>query len=90
MEKIEIHQIGDDRYQIEVSSMGNRTIHEVILSDQYWYKLVDKKISKKDLLKRSFEYLLKREKPEDILSSFLLENISQYFPDFERDIRDGL
>jgi hypothetical protein len=90
MNKIEIYQIGDDQYKVEVSSMGHRTMHEVSLSDGYWHKLVDGKISKKDLLQKTFEFLLERERNTDILESFPLEKITQYFPDFERNIRDEI
>ena len=40
-----------------------------------------------DLVRRSFEFLLRHEPPESILSSFDLTVISRYFPDYEEVIR---
>lgn len=90
MDTIEIIKIGEDTYKIEVSSNGHRTIHEVELSDVYWHQIVGAKIDKEALLKKSFEFLLSKERNEDILIKFPLEKITQYFPDFERDIRDAI
>jgi len=40
-----------------------------------------------DLVRRSFEFLLRHEPPESILASFDLTVISRYFPDYEEVIR---
>jgi hypothetical protein len=40
-----------------------------------------------DLVRRSFEFLLEREPPSSILSTFELSVISRYFPGYEADIR---
>lgn len=40
-----------------------------------------------DLVRRSFEFLLEREPKESILRAFDLNEISRYFPEFERVIR---
>ncbi len=39
-----------------------------------------------DLVRRSFEFLLRREPKESILASFDLTVISRYFPDYETEI----
>jgi hypothetical protein len=39
-----------------------------------------------DLVRRSFEFLLRREPKESILESFDLTVISRYFPDYETEI----
>ena len=39
-----------------------------------------------DLVRRSFEFLLRREPKESILASFDLTMISRYFPDYETEI----
>ena len=41
----------------------------------------------KELIKKSFEFLLERESKESILSSFDLPVISRYFPEYERVIK---
>jgi hypothetical protein len=40
-----------------------------------------------DLVRRSFEFLLDRERKESILGSFDLPVIGRYFPEYERTIR---
>lgn len=90
MDTIEITKIGEDTYQVGVSERGHRTTHEVDVSDEYWHKLVGGKINKEELLKKSFEFLLKRERNTEIIAKFSLEKINQYFPDFERDIRNAI
>lgn len=39
-----------------------------------------------DLVRRSFDFLLRREPKESILASFELTVISRYFPDYETEI----
>jgi hypothetical protein len=41
-----------------------------------------------DLVERSFAFLLEREPPGSILSSFDLPLIGRYFPEYESTIRD--
>jgi len=40
-----------------------------------------------DLVRRSFDFLLRREPKESILATFDLTVISRYFPDYETEIR---
>ena len=44
------------------------------------------KNSEEELIKRSFDFLLKRESKESILSQFNLKVISTYFPGYEKQI----
>ncbi|MEA1940403.1 MAG: hypothetical protein U9N03_07065 [Candidatus Caldatribacteriota bacterium] len=61
--------------------------YDVILDDEYWQDLTGAKITKEELIKKSFEFLLERESKESILSRFNLKIINQYFPEFEEKIR---
>ena len=61
--------------------------YDVGLDDEYWQDLTGGKISKEELIKKSFEFLLEREPKESILSRFNLRIINQYFPEFEEEIR---
>jgi len=61
--------------------------YNVGLDDEYWQDLTGGKITKEELIKKSFEFLLEREPKESILSRFNLRIISQYFPEFEEEIR---
>ena len=61
--------------------------YNVGLDDEYWQDLTGGKITKEELIKKSFEFLLEREPKESILSRFNLRIINQYFPEFEEEIR---
>jgi hypothetical protein len=61
--------------------------YNVGLDDEYWQDLTGGKIAKGELIKKSFEFLLKREPKESILSRFNLRLINQYFPEFKEEIR---
>lgn len=61
--------------------------YNVNLDDEYWQDLTGGKITKEELIKESFEFLLEREPKESILSRFNLRVINQYFPEFEEEIR---
>ncbi len=63
---------------------GSTTNHSVTISDHIHSKLTGGKISKETLLKKSFEFLLRREPNTSILAKFKLEVISQYFPDYAK------
>jgi len=61
--------------------------YNVDLDDEYWQDLTGGKITKEELIKKSFKFLLEREPKESILSRFNLRIINQYFPEFEEEIR---
>jgi len=61
--------------------------YNVSLDDEYWQDLTGGKIGKEELIKKSFKFLLEREPKESIFSRFNLRVISQYFPEFEEEIR---
>ncbi len=61
--------------------------YNVGLDDEYWQDLTEGKITKEELIKKSFEFLLEREAKESILPRFNLRIINQYFPEFKEEIR---
>jgi hypothetical protein len=61
--------------------------YNVVLDDGYWQDLTGGKISKEELIKKSFEFLLEREPKESIIPRFNLRVINQYFPEFKEEIR---
>ena len=46
------------------------------------------KVTKEELLKFSFNFLLERESNTSILSSFELRLISKYFPEYENSVKN--
>jgi len=60
--------------------------YEVDLEKSYWRKLTQEKIEPADLIRKSFIFLLQRESKESILAKFNLKQISDYFPEYEKEI----
>jgi len=62
------------------------TKHLVSLSETYYQKLTQGRVSREILITRSFDFLLERESNSSILRSFDLPMIGRYFPEFEAEI----
>ena len=84
-----IKELSDNKFEITVNKKFI-TKHTVLLTDEYYDILTKKKISKKKLLEYSFYFLLDREPNPSILSSFELNIISKYFPEYENEIKKFL
>ena len=82
-----INELSDKKFEVIIYA-DQQTIHKVFISNQTYLDLTSKKISKKELVKFSFEFLLKRESNTAILSSFDLIQISKYFPEYFMELRD--
>lgn len=74
----------DFGWEFEVEVDGHA--YQVILTEDYFYRLTAGKISPQELVERSFEFLLEREPPSSILGEFDLKQINQYFPEYEDEI----
>ncbi|MDH5770585.1 MAG: hypothetical protein OEZ25_04780 [Candidatus Bathyarchaeota archaeon] len=84
---IKVKEKDEKEFEIIVDEDGTRTKHIVTLDDEYYERLTRGKITKKELIERSFEFLLKREFKESILSRFNLKIINTYFPEYEKEIK---
>ena len=82
-----INQLSNDKFLVIIYG-DQQTKHLVSLSDELYFSLTSKKISKKELLKYSFQFLLEREPNTTILSSFELTEISKYFPEYLKKVKD--
>lgn len=88
MAQVSIAPLGDGKFRVDVSEGGSRTSHEVtvrpeVVSGLGWPGTLE------ELIRRSFEFLLARERKESILRSFDLAVISRYFPEFDDIARGG-
>ena len=61
---------------------------EVEVEKDYWRKLTAQNLEPEKLVRKSFEFLLAREPKESVLRSFNLKVISNYFPEYEGEIRE--
>ena len=82
-----ITELSKDKFEIAVKA-NQITKHVVYVTDEMLFNLTKNKISKKELLNFSFNFLLKRETNTSILSSFDIAEISKYFPEYTKKVSD--
>jgi hypothetical protein len=87
IDMINVERNSDEEFIVTVEERGSRTRHTVTLDDEYYEELTHGKITKEELIERSFEFLLKRESKESILSRFNLKVINRYFTEYEYKIK---
>ena len=83
---ISIKKLTGDVFQVTVAD-SMTTTHEVTVTDQSLTNLTENKMTKTQLLKFSFNFLLDREPNTSILSSFDINVISKYFSDYRVEVR---
>ena len=75
--------------QVTVDEDGSETRHSVTLTREDFQRLTTSGGTPDGLVRRSIEFLLERETKDQILKSFALADIGRYFPEYEREIRQG-
>lgn len=83
---ITIESINQNSFKVTVNKEST-TEHIVLLNDNFYQNITNGKITKKDLIIKSFEFLLLRESNQSILKEFNLEVINQYFPEYNNEIK---
>jgi hypothetical protein len=73
--------------RVTVTEGKSETVHTVGVESTYRDKLVGTEVPVEQLVRKSFEFLLKREPKESILRSFNLTVIGRYFAEYEKEIR---
>ena len=66
------------------------TTHKVTVTAPYYEKLTGNRVPPEVLVEKSFKFLLDRESNTSILRSFDLPIIGQYFPEYEKVIKEML
>ena len=84
-----IKELSRDEFEVTVNEIKT-TIHKVNLSDNVYKKLTKEKIKKKKLIEFSFKFLLERESNTEILPTFELSVISNYFPEYINSINERI
>lgn len=80
----------DKQFMVRVKEEDTAKDYSVTMDDEYYQKLTGGKITKEELIKKSFEFLLEREPKESILSRFNIKIISNYFPEYEKEIKSRI
>ncbi|HSH72439.1 MAG TPA: hypothetical protein VK974_05210 [Methylophilaceae bacterium] len=92
MSNIQVEKIDATTFKVQVSGKS-ATTHMVTVKPDYAEKLTGRKLDLAglaSLVEKSFEFLLEREPNTSILRSFELSVIGQYFPEYERVIREKI
>ena len=84
---IEVKKKNENEFVVMIKERTTKTEHIVALDEEHFQKLTNGKISKEELIKSSFEFLMERESKESILSEFNLRIIKNYFPEYEEKIK---
>ena len=87
---ITVKKENEQEFLVTVEEEDSISKHIVSLDDDYYQKLTGGKMSKEELIKKSFQFLLERESKESILSEFNLRVIKNYFPEYEKEIGDKM
>ena len=83
---LSIKKLSDDVFTVTVAE-ASTTTHTVTVTDQSLNDLTDNNVTKTQLLKFSFNFLLDKEPNTSILSSFDINVISRYFSDYKDEVR---
>jgi hypothetical protein len=87
---IEIEQTAPEEFRVRVVDGASETRHVVTMKTSEYERISGKKVTPVELVRRAFEFLLKRERKEEILAKFDLTIIGVYFAEFENVIQRGL
>jgi len=82
---ISIKQKNDQEYLVTIDEKNSVSDHVVTLDEEYYEKLSND--SPEEFIKKCFEFLLEREPKEQIMQGFNVEEIKEFFPDFEQEIK---
>lgn len=85
MATVEVTEVNHQLFDVTVIDQST-TQHRVTVQQAYADQLTQGKFSSKDLIQKSFDFLLTREPNTSILKRFDLTVISRYFPEFEHVI----
>jgi len=83
---ISVETIDNNSFKVSVTKESS-TLHIVLLNDLFHQDVSNNKLTKTELITKSFEFLLNRESNQSILKKFNLEVISQYFPEYIDEIK---
>tara|TARA_A100001011_G_C14025607_1_gene721370 strand:+ start:329 stop:613 length:285 start_codon:yes stop_codon:yes gene_type:complete len=82
MKLIDIKKIKESEFSVTVTK-ETITRHTVFVSESTFSTFGNGKLTKEQLIKKSFLFLLQREPQSSILQTFDLSEIANYFPEYE-------
>ena len=82
-DQINIKELSPNAFDVTIYS-NTETNHEVTISDNFITEYQIKNLTKKEIIKKSFIFLLERESNTSILRKFDIEVIANYFPEYKK------
>ena len=82
-DQINIKELSLNTFDVTIYS-NTETNHEVTISDNFITEYQIKNLTKKEIIKQSFIFLLERESNTSILRKFDIEVIANYFPEYKK------
>ena len=82
-DQINIKELSPNAFDVTIYS-STETNHQVTISDNFITEYQIKNLTKKEIIKKSFLFLLERESNSSILRKFDIEVIANYFPDYKK------
>lgn len=89
MAEVEVQHLEGDRYAVTIEERDTKSVHEVTASQKQAGLLCDDCEPAK-LVEASMQFLLDREPKESIMTSFDLDVIARFFPEYPTAIREYL
>lgn len=83
--EIRITPISEEVYRVQVSGK-TETMHSVSITDLDYKRFTCGRKPKEQLVLFAFKFLLRREENTSILRKFAICKISEYFPEFEKEV----
>jgi hypothetical protein len=80
----------DLEFDVVVNDEGGESRHHVTLARAAYARQTGGKCSPEACVEAAFRFLLDRERRQSILPRFDIDAISQYFPEFERELPNYL
>ncbi|MDG2474429.1 MAG: hypothetical protein P8M50_04000 [Paracoccaceae bacterium] len=88
MKLIAVQKIDDNKFLVRINK-DTETRHIVIVSDEAHKNFSAGELTKEQLVKKSFLFLLQKERQTSILEKFNIEEIENYFPEFSNIAKIG-
>jgi hypothetical protein len=83
---IHVEQVDATTFRVRVEGQKT-TVHTVTVDPDYHMRVTGGRVSPRQLVEMSFEFLLEREPNTSILSRFELPVIARYFPEYADDMQ---
>jgi len=83
MKTLNINKIDDHCYEVIISK-DVTTRHLIHLNNNSYLKYSNNSITREQLVKKAFLFLLSKEKNTSILEEFDIEDIENFFPEFSK------